>query len=331
VKYNTSDGSYQTGAIDWHGKLAINMQEPEKSGPPSQGGKPSDDDSVREWYIHGETTSHPSKGLVTYGTCRATDKVSILTSPKGTYDKEKDILVCEGPVKYWGEKANMICDHLVVYHKEKRLVATGNVVIFVKPEDKQVLDDKMEVQPFRPVVPDDVSKTRPPAPILTDKRSKDLNEDLRSSDNIKKYPTTIRADKIEYWYKKGERHAICTGSPQAQQEFPEGRWRMAWTHEADYDGEKETLTLISSKDVRDSRMKNSIGDDAIAARFELSTKDGDDSYEATNEDIHYFNLDEESNQAAAKAAADKKKTDTKTPSPPPPGKSPPIISGPIGH
>src|ERR1019366_3974108 len=98
-------------------------------------------------------------------------------------------------------------------------------------------------------------------------------------------PVRIGADRIVYWYKKGERHADITGSPQAQQELPEGRWRMAWSNHAKYDGEKETLTLISSPGLHDTRMKNSIGDDGTAAIYTFSTKDDDDYYEADDEQI----------------------------------------------
>jgi hypothetical protein len=259
---------------------------------------------------------------------RGTDDVSIVRSPKGTWDKKEDIVTCEGPVKYWGEKANLVCDHLVIYRKEKRAVATGNVVIYIKPEANRTLDEKMEVPPFRPEVPDNISKERPPAPMGSDQHAKDLNEDLRSSDTFKKYPATVRADTIVYWYKKGDRHADITGSPQAQQEFPEGRWRMVWTHHALYDGEKETLTLLSSADMRDTRMKNSIGDDATAKSYVFSTKDDDDSYEADEEQGRFVSIDEDANQAAAKA-----KGTGKPPTKPttPPTKTPPGLQGPIGH
>ena len=331
VQYNLADESYRTGKMDWDGKLAINYQQPDKSGPPSQGGQ-ADDNAVRDWHIEDGTTVHDKgrNGLFHYETFRGTDGVSIVQAPKGTYDRDRDIVTAEGPVKYWGEKANLICDHLVIYRKEKRAVATGNVVIYIKPEDNQRLDDKMEVPPFRPAVPDEISKERPPAPMGSDQHSKDLNEDLRSSDTFKKYPATVRADKIVYWYKKGERHADITGSPQAQQELPEGRWRMAWTHHAIYDGEKETLKLISSPDQRDTRMKNSIGDDGTAEWYEFSTKDDDDSYTAFHEDALLKSLDQEANEAAAKAGKDKGKGPAKPPTSPP-TKNPPNLQGPIGH
>ncbi len=325
VHYNISNEHFKAGPIHWEGLVAINYQQPEKSGPPSQGGK-SDDNATRSWIIDSPDyeTDKDNTDVTHYKNIRATDKVSIFTSPVGTYDRKKDVIICEGPVKYWGEKANLICDHLEIYQKEKRLVATGNVVMYLKPEDKQVLDDKMEVPPFRPVVPEEVSKDRPPPPILTDKHTKEANDELRKTDNVKKYPSTIRADKIVYWYKKGNRHAICTGSPQAQQEFPEGRWRMGWAHEADYDGEKDLLTLISSaKEKRDARMKNSIGDDGVAEKFILSTKDGDNYQHAFNFSGIFVSTDEDANSNAAKAAADKKGAGTTKP--------PSGLNGPIGH
>ncbi|MHB8637534.1 MAG: hypothetical protein ACYC96_13780 [Fimbriimonadaceae bacterium] len=330
VAYNLADDSYSTGPIEWTGKLAINTQQPDKSGPPSQGGQ-SSDSSVRDWHIVAGKTIHDKgkNGLVHYVSFRGTDGVSIVQAPKGTYDRAKDIVTSEGPVKYWGEKANLVCDHLVIYRKEERAVATGNVVIYIKPEDNQTLDDKMEVPPFRPAVPDSISKDRPPAPMGSDQHSKDLVEELRSSETFKKYPATVRADKIVYWYKKGERHAIITGSPQAQQELPEGRWRMAWTHRALYDGEKETLTLISSPGARDTRMKNSLGDDGTATTYVFSTKDGDDSYEADNEVATLKSFDEDANAAAANAGKTKAKPQAKPNTPPP--KNPPILQGPIGH
>ena len=331
VVYNLANESYETGPIEWKGKLAINTQQPDKSGPPSQGGQ-ADDDSVRDWDIHGKHSfgDKGKKGLQHYVEMRATDNDSIVTSPKGTYDRNSDVVDCEGPVKYWGVKANLICDRLVIYRKEKRAVATGNVVIYIKPEDKQLApDEKMEVPPFRPEVPDSISKDRPPAPMGSDQHSKELNDDLRSSETFKKYPATIRADRIVYWYKKGERHADITGSPQAQQELPEGRWRMAWSNHAKYDGEKETLTLISSPGLHDTRMKNSIGDDGTAAIYTFSTKDDDDYYEADDEHIILKSLDTEANEAAAKAGKGKTPPPTKPAAPP--TKNPPGLEGPIGH
>ncbi|HLK16153.1 MAG TPA: hypothetical protein VKT78_15215 [Fimbriimonadaceae bacterium] len=328
IAYNLADDTYSTGKVVWRGKLALNFQNPERSGPPSQGGQ--SDDKPRIWEVQLDHSFE--KNGIKHGTnLRATDGDSIITSPKGSWDRNNngDIIECEGPVKYWGVKANLICDHMTVDRKKKIATATGNVVMYIKPEEKQTgPDDKMEVPPFRPEVPENISKSRPPAPMASDQHSKDVVNDVRSNENFKKYPATVRADKIVYFYKKGERHAEITGSPQAQQELPEGNWRMVWSYRAHYDGEKETLTLYSSEGNRETRMKNSIGDDGTATRYEFSTKEGDDSYSADNEHVRGQSFDEEANDAAAKAG---KKPDKAGTQKPPPGKNPPNLRGPIGR
>src|SRR5579862_1893464 len=155
VVYNLKDDSYETGAIEWRGKLAINTQQPDKSGPPSQGGQ-ADDNAVRDWDVTGlhSKTDPVNKNVTHYEKMRATDSDSIVTSPKGTYDEKTEVAEMDGPVKYWGVKANLVCDHLTIDRKARVATATGNVVIYIKPEEKQIApDDKMEVPPFRPTVP----------------------------------------------------------------------------------------------------------------------------------------------------------------------------------
>ena len=105
---------------------------------------------------------------------------------------------------------------------------------------------------------------------------------------------------------------------------------MGWAHEADYDGEKEFLVLLSDKGQKDARMKNSIGDDAKAVKFQMSTKEGVEEYQGWDEIDHIVSTDEEANEGASKAAADKKKADTGKATPPP-VKNPPDLNGPIGH
>lgn len=334
IVYNIANGAYSTGAIDWKGKFDLNLQDPDKSGPKPElaSQDKADDNKLRNWQYHFDKSVHgPKKPGLDFGYgFHGTDGDSIVSAPEGSYDRDKEIITCtKGPVKYWSAKINLVCDHLVIYRKEHRAVATGNVVAYIKPEDRQVLDEKMEVPPFKPSVPDDISKTRPPAPMTTDPHTKELDDEVRSDDSIKKYPATVRCDKVVYWYKKGERHAEITGAPQALQEFPEGRWRMAWANHAFYDGEKERLKLFSSSDkAHDVRMKNSIGDDAVSTDADMSTKDGDESYEANDERGVYASTDEEANEAASKAAV-KKKTPPAGQTTPPPTKPP--ISGPIGQ
>lgn len=89
----------------------------------------------------------------------------------------------------------------------------------------------------------------------------------------------IVCDEVEYWYRKGQRHGHIIGYPQGRQDLPQGRWRMVWAASADYDGEKDTLTLYSTPGKNDVRMKNSKGDDLIALTLTVSTKDDADEQE----------------------------------------------------
>jgi lipopolysaccharide export system protein LptA len=182
-------------------------------------------------------------------------------------------------VKYFSPKANMSCEKAVIYRKEKRAVLTGNVDMLVKPKDKQTKAVVEEIPPFRPEVPKEISTERPAAPP-TEKQGNPIDDDLQNAKTLRNYPTAITAAKIEYWYAKGDRHAIITGSPQARQVLPEGRWRKLWAHEAQYDGEKEFLTLISREGQSDARAQTSLGDDIVAERVVVSTKEDDDDLEA---------------------------------------------------
>ena len=315
--YSVKSGSYKTGAISWQGVIGVNIQDPSD---PANGTK-------KTWQVQGKTSSGSADGnqSIFYAASGSDGEVAV-KCPKVVWDRKKDIYYCSGPVKYWSAKVNLICDQAVVYRKEKHIVLMGNVVMFVKPKDKQILDSTVEVPPFNPMVPDDVSKDRPPAPVPLNAGDKKLDSDLRSSETIKLYPATIRAEKIEYFYAKGKRHAIITGLPQAQQELPGGRWRRVWTDHAYYDGEAETLKLMSSKDKFDTRMKNSFGDDMTATWFLVSTKDGDQTTEGQDIQGKVISDDDEVNDASGKAAPDKKTT-PKTP----PAKDNSGLTGPIGH
>src|SRR6185503_17951776 len=137
--------------------------------------------------------------------------------------------------------------------REKRAVLTGNVSMLVKPKDQEKLE-VVEIQPFRPEVPIEVAASRPKPPSGASEAEKKQNEELRSSKTARKYPISIRSEQIEYWYKRGERRATITGSPEARQDFPNGRWRRMKTNKAYYDAEKETLQLVSSESKRDTRV-----------------------------------------------------------------------------
>lgn len=332
VVYHLANDTYETGPITWEGKFALNIEHPDQSGPASQANP--DDNSTRLWKYRAELTQNDpkNKNLVHLKGVRGTDDDSIIVAPEATYDRKANVITCtKGPVKYWGVKANLVCDNLIVDRKRKIATATGNVVIYIKPEEKQTgPDDKMEVPPFRPEVPDSVSKARPPAPMSSDQHSKDLDEELRNSDTFKKYPATVRAEKIVYYYNKGSRHADITGDPQAQQELAEGRWRMVWTDHAFYDGEKDLLTLFSKTSTsHETRMKDSIGDDATAVEYTVSTKEDDDFSQGKDEIGTIVSIDDDANEAAGKAGKSKAK-DAKKPATPPTKTPPGNLKGPIG-
>ena len=120
----------------------------------------------------------------------------------------------------------MACDKVVVYRKDKRAVLSGNVRMLIKPKDemeKQVKADRGEIPVFHPQVPAEVAAS---APLQgQSQEDKDLDEEVRSGKTTRKYPTVVLATNIEYWYAKGNRHAIITGNPQATQSLAENRWR----------------------------------------------------------------------------------------------------------
>lgn len=207
---------------------------------------------------------------------RATDGEVIIKAPTIEVNDKTDVLTATGRVRYFSGKANLIADKVVVYRKEKRAVLSGNVTMLVKPkESENAAPAETELAPLPPVVPESVSSTRPPAPDNED--TKRTEEQIRSSKNLRQYPLSMTADQIEYWYKKGDRHAKITGSPQGRQELPEG-WRYVWSGIALFDVEKDLLTLESLPGKSQVILKNSLGDELFGEWGQLSTKEGDDEY-----------------------------------------------------
>jgi hypothetical protein len=276
---------FEAGPINWEGKIAKNNLIQEVSG---QG-------SSSLWKIKAVKMSRQGGSEVwTDGT--ATDGEIIVQAPKLERNVRTDVLTATGGVKYFSKKANLLCDQAVVYRREKRAVLTGSVTMLVKPEDRQTLEVS-EIQPFRPMVPDEIAASRPKPPSQMTEEEKRQNEELRSSKTAKKYPTTITAERIEYWYGQGERRATVTGSPQARQDFPNGRWRHMWTTTAYYDAEKETLKLVSAKDKKTTRVMTSIGDDLVATWFQTSTKEeGEDQWEGEGVEGTVVSDDDEINR-----------------------------------
>ena len=265
-----------------------------------------------------------------YTNVRATDGDIIIVAPKMDVNKKTDVMTATGRVKYFGKKANLIADKIVIFRKEKRAVLTGNVTMLVKPKDKQEEPAKeSELTPLPPAVPDSISSTRPPAP--DDDTTKKKEDEVRSMKNLRQYPLVILAPAIEYWYKKGERHAVITGNPQARQDMPDNGWRYVWADNAKYDGEKELLALFSASKKKDVILKNSIGDELYAESGVLSTKEDDDAYSFKNSrgksPVHDEDIpsDKDKNKDKKGGSTTGGGTDKGT------GKGGGGISGPIGH
>jgi hypothetical protein len=213
----------------------------------------------------------------------ATDGEVLVRSPRIERNLRTDVITAFGPVEYYGLEANATCDRVVVYRNERRAVLTGNVQLLLKPENERRLEP-VPLQPFRPPVPDEIAKGRPlPPPGGRSQQDKELDEALRNPETARRYPVVAYGDRVEYWYAEGQRRAIVTGSPQARQEMPGGRWRHVWAYRAVWNGQKNTILLESQKDRREVRVRNSLGDDLLARWFLASTREGDDSWEA--EDI----------------------------------------------
>lgn len=273
--YSIKDGSAQYGPSQWNGNLALNLQD--------DGDKPA----AKQWSFKnsgGNTTTDVStKGDVhTMSNVEATDGEIIIVADKIVYDKKIDLVTATGNVKYFSPKANMSCEKVVAYRKEKRAILTGNVNMLVKPKDKQTKAAVVEIPPFRPVVPDKIAAGRPDAPPVKDKQGGGPDEELQDPKTIRSYPITINAAQIEYWYGKGKKHAIITGSPQARQELPGGRWRYLWAFQGFYDGEAETLRMASHPGAQETHYKASNGDDTVAEEVTVSTKEDVDDFQAKN-------------------------------------------------
>lgn len=267
VRYNVNDGSFKTGPIQWSGNLALSLQDTPQG--------------ARKWDLKSEGGSYTKGDLMVYEKGWGTDGDIIIFADLIEHNRKTDIVTATGNVRYFSAKANMVCERAVIERKSKKATLTGNVQMLIKAEANQnKVSSEDGIPPYRPVVPDEIARDRPPAPgEQQTEAQKKLDDEIRSGKNMRNYPTICYAEKIEYWYRKGERHAIITGKPQARQELTGGGWRQVWTKTAYYDGEKEKLKLVSaSDDSFETRMINSIGDDLVAVWLEVSTREGDEDY-----------------------------------------------------
>lgn len=288
--YNTKTRNWEVGETKWHGPLSLLQEDGSKT-------------SRELWQVNGKhLSSHNGIRTYTDGYAENTNGETIVTAKTVEQNPKTHVITCTGKVFYYSTKANMTCDKAVIYEDEKRAVLTGSVNMIIKPKNSQDKAKVEEIPPFQPMVPDAVAQARPPAPPPGEDQ-----DPLQNSKSIRKYPASVLADKIEYWYKKGTRHALITGSPQAFQAFPEGRWRRIWTHDGYYDAEAETLKLNSDSGKHDTRLRDSIGNDLTASDFIVSTKDDENIEDYDGDDI------------AGKVYNDNQNQDSGTGSKPPPG------------
>jgi len=277
LAYNLSNGDFTVGQPSWTGFVV---------GGPDQGSKSSDEDTDKktQWHIFTKGTVSSRGDIETFpkATANTTNGDTIVKADMVVRNRETDVITATGNVEYFSKQVNLTCDQAVVYRKNKHAVFTGTVHCYFKADDEQKKPvTEVVIPPFRPMVPDDIAASRPAAPATSDQ-----TDEVRNTDNARKYPVTAKADKIEYWYTKGSRHAVITGDPQARQDFPSGGWRHLWSDEGYYDGEAETLLLKGPVDKQATRVINSAGDDIKCDSIKIWTNSNDKNhYDADNVDM----------------------------------------------
>ncbi|MBL8059230.1 MAG: LPS export ABC transporter periplasmic protein LptC [Chthonomonas sp.] len=265
LNYNFKTEKWTIGKVVWVGTLAQNEEVPVQQPSPA-----------KPWTLTSEGESFGEKGHLTLVKATAKNGEVEIRADKiekfDPVDGRPEMLVASGNVRYFGQEANLMCDRVVVFRRERRAILEGKVNMLIKAEAERGL--KVEpLQPMRPVVPDEITRKSGPAP-------KDSDE-LRSLENRRKYPVRVLADRIEYWYQKGQRRALATGSPQARQELPEGQWRMVWAPRAEWDGENERMKLLGKAKQRDVRATFSDGSTVKSETFTFSTARDVETWSAT--------------------------------------------------
>jgi lipopolysaccharide export system protein LptA len=266
ILYNVNSGMITTGPIRWKGKIALQQD--------------GDDGKPRTWSISGD--SYRVKGEVrSWVNGIAFDGEIKVTADNVDLNSRTDVIVATGHVHYFSSKANMSCEKAIIERKIKKATLTGDVLMLLKAKESQVQEPLDEgIPPYRPIVPEEIAKTRPQAEQSGQtEEQKKLDEQIRSGKNMREYPTICHADQVIYYYKPKERHAEISGHPQARQEMAEGAWRHIWSTTGHYDGEKETLKLLGTNGALDVRMMNSIGDDITTDWATVSTKEGEEDME----------------------------------------------------
>jgi hypothetical protein len=266
--YNMDSGAADAGPVEWVGQVALSPQDEEKATP-------------RKWDIKGshfKSLGNNSDTMI-YDNATATDGDLIVVAPIVQQNKKTDVLTASGGIEYYSGKTDIKADSCVVYRKDKRVVLSGHVLMYVKPKTQEDDPPKVEKLPeFKPVTPDQVVATTDNKPLTKDE-AKEKEDEIRSSKNFRDFPLVVASERIEYFYAKGSRHAIITGAPQARQQLKGDEWRHVWSRSSFYDGEKETLKLISGEKSKEAKMKNSLGDTMENEYLIVSTKEDDDSIE----------------------------------------------------
>ncbi|MBS1704243.1 MAG: hypothetical protein JST40_00100 [Armatimonadetes bacterium] len=291
LKYHLPTGDFEIGPIYWEGPLAL-----------QEGSAPAKKSTI--WKIRGESSRQQGeKQIVRNG--EATDGDIIVRAPLMERNTKTEVLVATGRVEYFSRESNVVCDKATIYRRERRAVLEGNVTMLVKAKEDQKLEIS-EVPPLRPIVPESIAAGRPQAP---DSDQKKIDEELRDPKSRRKYPTRVLCERIEYWYRKGERHAVLTGNLQARQDLQPDVWRQVWSKEGHYDGEKETLRLVGPAGEKGVRYKASNGDDFRTEWILTSTKEDDDTFENGAMEGEFGMSEDEENEETG---------------PPPPDQKPPL-------
>jgi lipopolysaccharide export system protein LptA len=302
LRYNNNTGSFVAGPASWNGPVKLSVQDGAVSDTPTR------------WKMSGDHTTYSGRSSEIMVTTNATgtDNEIIIKAPKVEWNRKTDVVVGTGGARYFGQEANLVADKITIYRKEKRAVLEGHVRMLVKPESEQDKPGKEEPMPEFKLLEVEKVNVKPAGAPKSEADKKAIDE-LRSNESMKKYPTQVAADFIEYWYGKGNRKADIKGNPQARQDFTSGMWRHVWTDTAKYDGEKDLMTLFGGSG-KQARMKNSYGDDAHTPFFFIvSTKKDDESFEGKGIEGDFYSTDEPEKKAEpAKTAAtppvDKKTT-----------------------
>ena len=176
LRYDLAKDSFATGPVKWAGLMPNPFQQ--AGGPPARSRWKVDFPGGTE--IVNGLQKAPKGGWATDGEIK-------VIADYFERDMKTDVLTAKGNVRYYSAKANLTAEAAIVDRKAKKATLTGKVDMLLKPKDREVLEE-IEIPPFRPTVPDQISKERPPAPVTSDE-----DREVSSTKNIRKYPVTATA------------------------------------------------------------------------------------------------------------------------------------------